>query len=1229
MENLRRPGWARGAVAAGALAVLTMLTTPAARADGCASTAACATACADGTGTLRACTPYALALLRGRGVAVDRTKAERLLVAACGLDTDDVSSAQDPAACLALGDLWTRGWMFDVEAKPEAGRAYERAQSWARCDAGAATECAVRAQADLALARRLDSGAEAGALTAAALRDAELGCQTASSVAACTLLERTFPRDATPADTQRRRGIAAAGLLKACTQDRDVAACLAVSDPAQRATVAATLGRACDGGDARACGWTGRRALLAASSAAQRQAAIAAMIASCDGDGHDDCAGIAVDLIYGRPNVDLPADPPRGLAIADRRCQAGDVDGCNALVGVRGTSGPEALRDPAARRAALERACRLAGENDYCGCDTDDDTPACLARKAWSDHRGCERDEVGACVRVATAFQAGAGVSADVERAARYLRRGCDAADKSACATLDEVCRDNPRLPVSVCEQALIQSDLFFEAEFQAAAGGDVDLIGEPAAGGATAPPGVTIADAAASIPTGARRGHLDADLVVDIVLDRARQAAIKLVVRQLLDAQHHAGNLYLKDLLDQGARLLADPSTLRREKFQDLGMTVVRAFVAANLIDGLYPSTDELLAADEIGATVAAARRGLGVADHQPLPSELHGHLVDVAYYWLGETRLFGRSRSQADAPPPCPWRADDAITLCTQLRERATVERVIGVAKVLDAIRLVKLLRGGGFEDVRRLIEAASESRTIADLGSTPGLNLGAWQDQIISTSRARVTSVQAGLSDLRMLLRPSVYSTKGASLDELFAASDSARQAVLGGSMRLLVGTDQIVHVQRILAIINRAKVKLTGTSIFPPTPGAGPAGPAAGALDPRTLALEQIRQDVLDGLAAWGPRQTTEVQQKLEAMASALTGLGPSLDKLDAAVANLRGVFARFPGPDRKISLDVGRLPLYASVDLTRELRAASVALDAVDDGLRAAFPGEVPARLRFARTSTARLIAFLDLMQRVARQSPLTMRTGDVIAALRTLGTTRIKGFDAPLYDVLEPVFDAIKTHEPMSVELLFAVIGQVRLDTLIGSLQGRDNACRDDTSVDCWVTKLIHALQESVDREGGELRIDGGKFAQRLAQHGDDFRHKHTWRGYFHLTVGVGGLYSDPAYDGGSLRRPTPLIAEQVGFGYASPSLWGDRLTFKVGAAASGILYRALLDSEESNAIMLHPLLVALDIGDLVEAYVSPAMVMLYPPDGDRAGAVRWGFSAGLSVPLSAYLERL
>ena len=54
------------------------------------------------------------------------------------------------------------------------------------------------------------------------------------------------------------------------------------------------------------------------------------------------------------------------------------------------------------------------------------------------------------------------------------------------------------------------------------------------------------MAAVASAIPTGARRGKLDADLVVDVVLDRARQAAIKLVVSELLRAQKRAGYRYL-----------------------------------------------------------------------------------------------------------------------------------------------------------------------------------------------------------------------------------------------------------------------------------------------------------------------------------------------------------------------------------------------------------------------------------------------------------------------------------------------------------------------------------------------------------------------------------------------------------------------------------------------------------------------------------------------------------
>jgi hypothetical protein len=117
--------------------------------------------------------------------------------------------------------------------------------------------------------------------------------------------------------------------------------------------------------------------------------------------------------------------------------------------------------------------------------------------------------------------------------------------------------------------------------------------------------------------------------------------------------------------------------------------MTVVRAFVAANLIDGLYPTSDELRAAPEIGATVIAGARELGTRPGVALSADLHGHLVDVAYYWLGQTRLFGRTSSQSQDPPQCPFARDHGIALCAQLRERAIAERAIGVAKVLDAVR------------------------------------------------------------------------------------------------------------------------------------------------------------------------------------------------------------------------------------------------------------------------------------------------------------------------------------------------------------------------------------------------------------------------------------------------------------------------------------------------------------------------------------------------------------
>lgn len=1278
----------------------------------CTEIATCDAACKDGAGSLESCIRLGDLAIAGRRAEPDAARALRAYRVACGLDADSrPGPAGIAAGCLAMSDLLDRGWLFDVERSPtDAAQVLERAIALGRahCTDADPSGCAAAAQAVWARDRKLPA-AKADILGRIAL--AERGCVKARQLSACTVLQETsWSLDSIPsfkAEAARLRDVAKTGMSAACLTDEDTTACTKVEswlDGAARVAVHAETEKRCKENDKTACASLQLAIVYQSRRFPDKLAAAGkALIASCEGDGNPLCASVAESMLVPAraKRLNLQVDVVAGLALASRRCDLGDADGCRlAAVALGGTidaprpvgaappvaifpspdaapaapvpgTGSAAAVTPAPAappsvppdlvkaRGFADRACSLTRPERSCReCKVDPTLPSCQRRAAYADHDQCLSGQAGACERAAQRFAHGHGVKRSIEQAAEHLRRGCDAAERGACVALDDLCIGNPSLPATTCQQALIHSDLFYEAEYQLGTGGDAELIDpdRPASAGPAAPAPVTIGSAAAAAPTSYKRGKLDADLVVNIVLDRVRQAAIQLVVDQLLSAERKARYRYLRDLLDQGAGLLADPSTLRREKFQDLGMTVVRAFVASNLIDGLYPTGNELMIAPQIGATVARGQKDLHVLSKEPLPAELHGYLVDVAYYWLGETRLFGRASADAVRSLECPWSAGQGATLCTQLAERATAERVIGVDKMLDGLRLCKALRDGGFDDLRRLIEASSRSRTIADFGSTAGLTLEQWRARLVEGTRRRIDGVRAGLDDFRTLMRASAFTETGLDLVTLQARARGAREALSSPAVRLVIGSDSSAHLMRIVAMIDRATHDSEADSsdpLVPEPPGppaivvVAPVAPApakgkgkakgapkasvdeAPAIDASSLILARLRRDASTVIAGWDTRDMLELDKRIDQMNARLDAVSPAIDRLEASIADIASLFARFPNPDGTASLDVGNLPLYATPDLARELRTASKTLVALDDGLRSLFPGEVNAQVRFARSATVRLVGFLDLMERVARSSRLTQKTGDVIGALRMLGTFRVGVFDAPLYDVLEPVLDSIKTHEPMDLELLYAVIAHVRLDTLIGTLQGGGNPCEHEGSVDCWTTRLVHALQESVEHESTGIQINGGKFAERLAQHGDDFRRHHRWRGFLHLTVGMGELYSDPVGDTGGDRRSVPLISEQIGVGLASPAFFKNRLTFKIAVAGSGLLYRAALDSAESKAIMVHPAVFALDIGDLVELYVSPAMVMLYPPDDMRSTSVRWGFSAGISVPLSAYLERL
>ncbi len=1175
----------------------------------------CQRACQDGGGVVAACTRYGELLARGRGGEPERAKAVAIYDRGCQRVDGD------PAACLALAELVGEGWLFEVERDPARQRvAIDRALALAEagCDRHDDVACGLTAQAQLAA---IAVGAADRSELVEVGQRAKRAC-TRRTVSACMLLDREAlawqdKGVITATDAALMLAVAEDKIVEACTIDLSGSACDLASErdsKGHRAVVLlAAAEKSCAAGDPIGCVAVVRISVdLAEGKDAPTvlPRAIKLAITACETADHELCGEVSQLLLEGMDElgVKMVADPPRARDYAERRCRLGDAMSCElASLLYAGASqyGLDADRDKS--RALATRVCMLSRPTDECPlCNLEPGAPVCQLRLAFAEHQRCGGGAADACEQIAVRFRDGDGVARDGDRSARYFRRGCDAARNSACAALDELCLADPTIDRALCVQSLIHTDLFYEVEWQFRTTGVAQLVG-PGGAIVAALPTVTDATTAAVAPTGMTlsRGHLDADLVVSVVLDRARQAALRLVVDELSDAKAGARAHYLRDLLAQGARLLADPSTLRREKFADLAMTVVRAFIAANLVDTLYPDADAVFAAPIVGAQLRTDGAALGLRPGGALDATVRRFLVDLAYQQLGDTHLFARAGDDAPEGTPCPWTDARGAALCTALQVPATAAAALQIDRVLEGLRLAKTLREAGTIDLRRLIDAVARSRSVADLGATPGLVLSHWRAELVTGTRARVQAVRDQLSDLKLLTRASIYAEAGLDLATLSARLVGARAFVDSAAARLALSAADRTKIDALFATID--------------------AGANAGLATASVLA--KVRTDATAVLRAWGARDLVELVARLGELEKTAAAAFPTLVQLERSVYSIETLMARF-ATDGVVTLDLAVVPLHAIGELRDAYRDAVAALSALDAQVRQLFPGTDGAQLVFARSAAIRLLGLLDLLERVARTSRLQETTGDVIAALRLLGSHRRGEFTAPLFDVIDPVLEAMKSHEPMSTELLFAVIARVRLDSLVASLQGGGRACARDASVDCWTVKIVHALQESVTRDGDQLRVDGGKFAQRLAAHGDDFRRRHRWRGFFHLTVGVGAMSSTPP-DADAARRNVPVVAEQVGFGWASPSFWRHRLTFKVGAAASGVLYRALLDSRESDAIILHPLLLAVDVYDLVEVYVSPATVLVYPPTDDRATAVRWGVSAGLSVPLSSYLERL
>jgi TPR repeat protein len=1202
---------AGGALAITACAVL-LVSSPAHAGAACTSESQCKTSC-DG-GDLPSCRELGRMYATGDGVEPDHAAAAEAWGKACTLGG---TGKVDARSCLELSKLRRSGWVFEVPrdlyaSEDELGAALDTATP--ACDSDGGQACYTVALAERERLERDGWPKDQKDRGADVVARAKKACD-GGVVDACVFIRRdlwpVLNAELVTADAFNDAGeLAEKKLLSLCT-DGNAEACFQgagyINDQKQAKTITAAVDKGCDAGKPKAC--LGKAMVLLAQLTsfdkdnADLQLAIKLFIDACAKTKGEFCTNFGEGMIHDSELEELGAhDPEKGLAILRVQCESGDSYACYI-------AGKNLVADkPKEATKLLDRSCKLTAPVDPQGnetkcqaCNDDSTLPECKRRETWHVSTQCLGGNEEMCETLGDRYLSGDGVDKSNKDAAQSFKYACDSSIKSACGKLDDVCHADGSITHDVCAPSLLHTDVFYEAEWQLRTNQKATLSDGTAAdttqdkvtlgGGASAGAGVSL-----------ERGHLDADLVVSVVLDRARQAAVKLVVEELKSKMRgHGLRSYMRDLLEQGAKLLADTTSLRRDALQDLGMTLVRAFAASNLVRTVLGDVDALKAAPTIGPLIAGWKDAWIADKDGHIAPDLEAYLADTAYWALGAEPIFQREGASDEPAPACPFK-DDRKALCDALASRDAVTKSLHIDGVLTALNMVRALGSAGGMDIRRLIEAIVQSTSIVDFASTPGLNINQWQAHIVDDLRTRFTVLRDRMADLSRLVNPKTYADDS-TIDVLTLArqAKAVRTFLATDDAQLLLGASIGGDLAGVLSLDQFA----SGGLQAPPTPEI----------------LAQARKDAGAALDRLGSSWLSRLSKKSKPVFDSIDKVFASLDELDKDVLAIRSALEHHQpmGADVHTHLSIDDLPLGDLDELLAVFPKVVDTLDTLDAGVRDVLPQLDLRGVRFARSSVVRLLGFLDLMSRVARSVRLTQTVKQVIDTLALLGRWKDGEFSAPLYDMLQPVLDVIETRNPMPLEQLFAIVGRVRLDSLVTSLD-IDDPCSNEDRAECWVFKIAYSLQEAITREGDSIKIDGAEVAKRLATFGDDFRRREKSRFYFHLTVGMGTISTQGT-------QFAPLISEQIGFGWATPSFWHDRLTFKVGIAASGILYRMLLDNKESDAVMGNAF-VAVDIYDLVELY-GAATALVYPPTDMEDAHVEPGVSFGLSVPLSAYLERL
>ncbi|MCA9652087.1 MAG: SEL1-like repeat protein [Myxococcales bacterium] len=154
---------------------------------------------------------------------------------------------------------------------------------------------------------------------------------------------------------------------------------------------------------------------------------------ACDEGEAEACGALAA--IHERGGPGIAPDPARALELYRKACTLGSASACSSAAAMEMRKGEGADREAA--RTAFERACEL---GDGTGCTNlagmylmGDGVPVDQAKAAELNDRACGLQLGIACARLADAYTKGMGVEPDLERARELAAQACTHGFVPAC----------------------------------------------------------------------------------------------------------------------------------------------------------------------------------------------------------------------------------------------------------------------------------------------------------------------------------------------------------------------------------------------------------------------------------------------------------------------------------------------------------------------------------------------------------------------------------------------------------------------------------------------------------------------------------------------------------------------------------------------------------------------------------------------------------------------------